>query len=146
MKNIHKLAVSGTLLLLLPFVAHGSTSDEESLKSLERSWVAATAGSDMATVGKILDDSFVETMPNGAHRSKQEVLSAPAPAPGSSQSLEDLEVRVTGDVAVVTGVNHYTPTPGADPVDFRFTDTYTRHPDGWRAISAVIWRKPANGE
>ncbi len=44
-------------------------------------------------------------------RSKADALAAPSLAAGSSQSLDQLEEHVSGDTAVVTGVNYYSPAP-----------------------------------
>ncbi|ASL44577.1 hypothetical protein bAD24_I13925 [Burkholderia sp. AD24] len=75
-------------------------------------------------------------MPNGARRSKADVLFAPALPPGAAQSLGNLKVRVLGNVAMVSGVNHYTPASGLKTIDYAFTDLYVRRGDAWRVASS----------
>ncbi|PQV48675.1 nuclear transport factor 2 family protein [Paraburkholderia sp. BL21I4N1] len=138
------LATVGLLLSPVASQASTATSDEAALAALEQSWVNASSRHDHAVLDQILDDSFVETMSNGARRSKADALSAPGLPAGSSQTLTEVNVRVIGDIAVVTGVNHYQPAPSAKAIYFLFTDVYARRPNGWRAVSSRM-RKSGNG-
>ncbi|OAJ58450.1 hypothetical protein A6V36_05885 [Paraburkholderia ginsengiterrae] len=44
--------------------------------SIEQAWVDAAIRGDRATLDQLLDDSFAETMPNGARRTNADVLFA----------------------------------------------------------------------
>ncbi|TDY24232.1 uncharacterized protein DUF4440 [Paraburkholderia sp. BL6665CI2N2] len=83
---------------------HTEVQIEATLVSIEQTWVDAAVSGDREALDELLDDSFVETMPNGARRSKAEVLFAPSLPPGSAQTFGDLKVRVFGNIAMVYGV------------------------------------------
>lgn len=140
MKRSIRLATACALLLSAACGVSAAQNDESALKSIEQAWITATVQSDRATLDKLLDDSFIEIMPSGVSRSKTDLLIAQPPAKGSTQSLEDVQVRVYGDSAVVTGVNRYA-APGMAAHDFAFTDVYVRSGDNWRAVATHISRK-----
>ncbi|MFM0647799.1 nuclear transport factor 2 family protein [Paraburkholderia bryophila] len=134
-----RLAFLTTLGLSTCVLAVGLRTEvqaEATLVSIEQMWVDAAARGDRATLDQLLDNSFVETMPNGARRSKADLLFAPALPPGAAQSLGDLKIRVLGNVAMVSGVNHYTPASGLKTIDYAFTDLYVRLGDTWRVASS----------
>ncbi|WCM19295.1 nuclear transport factor 2 family protein [Paraburkholderia bryophila] len=136
MKRLAFLAILGLSTCVLATGLHTEVQIESTLTSLEQTWVNAAIQGDRATLDKLLDSSFIETMPNGARRSKADVLFAPALPPGAAQSLGNLKVRVLGNVAMVSGVNHYTPASGLKTIDYAFTDLYVRRGDTWRVASS----------
>lgn len=136
MKRFVFLATLGLSTCALAVGLHTEVQVESTLTSLEQAWVDAALQGDRATLDQLLDNSFIETMPNGARRSKADVLFAPALPPGAAQSLGDLKVRVLGNVAMVSGVNHYTPASGLKTIDYAFTDLYVRRGDTWRVASS----------
>lgn len=134
-----------TLALLLSAVvpcSYAATSDEAALVALEQAWASAASSHNTAVLDKVLDDSYVEVSPNGIRRSKADVLAAPGLPAGASQSLDQVEVSVHDNIAIVTGVNYYSSGPGALATKFVFTDIYAKQPDGWRAISSHMTRRP----
>jgi hypothetical protein len=136
MKRLAFLAATGLSTSVLAVGLHTEVQVKATLVSIEQTWVDAAAHGDRATLDELLDNSFIETMPNGARRSKADVLFAPALPPGSVQTLGDLKVRVLGNVAMVSGVNHYTPASGLKTIDYAFTDLYVRRGDTWRVASS----------
>lgn len=131
-------------VLVLCFVAphvFAADNDEATLKALEQTWITAIVNTDRITMDKLLDDSFVETSPNGQRRSKSDLLLAPPPPPSSSQVLMDMDVRLNGETAIVTGTNHFKPSPTTQPVDYSFTDVFVRRADGWRVVSSQMTRR-----
>lgn len=143
MKRVTVLITLGLLMAPVASYSYAATPDEAALIAIEQTWANAASSHDKTVLDKLLDDSFVEVTANGTSRSKADALAAPGLPVGSSQSLDQLEARVNGDIAVVTGVNLYTSAPGAEALKFEFTDIYARRPDGWRAISSRMARKPA---
>ncbi|MFM0647800.1 nuclear transport factor 2 family protein [Paraburkholderia bryophila] len=141
MKHVLRLVAFVSLALSAAFPAHAGDHDEETLKSLEQTWITASSNTDRSTLDKLLDDFFIDTTPSGARRSKSDVLLAPPPPPSSTQTLVNLEIRVNGDTAIVTGTNHFTPGANAQPSDYSFTDVFVRRETGWRAVSAQMTRK-----
>lgn len=117
------------------------TSEAVQLQTLEQQWTKAAATGDRSMLNDLLDDKFLEVLPNGMHRSKRDLLAAAALPPGGSQVLEDVRVQVLGDLAVVTGINRYTPAQGFKPVEYRFADVFMKRDDGWRVVGARMRRK-----
>lgn len=110
--------------------------DSAALESLENAWVQATASRDIATLDRILDPSFVETLSNGRRRDKAEALSAAPPPVGSTQQLQDMKVRTYGDTAIVTGTNRFSQSGQPAALLFSFTDVFVRRDGAWRAVSS----------
>lgn len=136
MKRFAFLAALALSTCVLAVGLHTEVQVESTLTSLEQAWVNAAVQGDRATLDELLDNSFIETMPNGARRSKADILFAPALPAGSAQTLGDIKVRVLGNVAMVSGVNHYSPAAGVKAIDFTFTDLYVRRGDKWRVASS----------
>jgi hypothetical protein len=137
------LYIIATSLLLTCAAARATApvNDKIVLESLEQAWVKATVANNRVALDQLLDDAFIETRPSGMTRSKKDVLSAPPPPATSTQSLDELQVQVSGDTAVVTGINHYRNTPAQTPIDIAFTDVFERRGDSWRVISSRMMRK-----
>ncbi|MDE1183304.1 nuclear transport factor 2 family protein [Paraburkholderia sp.] len=138
--TLHLIAIA-SLALSAAFPAHAAADDEATLKTIEQTWITAASTANRATLDTLLDDTFVTTTPSGARRSKSDVLLAPPTPPGSTQTLMNIEVHVTGDTAVVTGTNHFNPGAHAQPSDYAFTDVFVRRESGWRAVSAQLTRR-----
>lgn len=141
MKHLLRIFAAASLALSVALPAFAADHDEDTLKSLEQTWITASSNTDRATLDKLLDDSFIDTTPSGTRRSKSDVLLAPPLPPSSTQTLMNLDVRVNGDTAIVTGTNHFIPGPNAQPRDYSFTDVFVRKESGWRAISSQMTRK-----
>jgi hypothetical protein len=138
MKSLFLSAFGALLFCFTVSPSFATDQDESTLKTMEQTWITAISNTDRVTLEKLLDDSFIETTPNGARRSKSDVLLA-SPLPlGSTQTLMDMDVRVNGNTAVVTGINHFKRDPDAQPVDYSFTDVFVRKPEGWRVMSTQM--------
>ncbi|MFM0174940.1 nuclear transport factor 2 family protein [Paraburkholderia sediminicola] len=142
MKRTAILTTAALMLASVATYSYAATPDEAALVALEQSWAKAASTHDVAVLDKVLDDSYVEVTANGTRRGKADALAAPGLAPGASQSLSEVQATVNGDIAVVSGVNYYSSGPGALAVKFVFTDIYAKRPDGWRAISSHMARRP----
>ncbi|MDR3099978.1 MAG: nuclear transport factor 2 family protein [Paraburkholderia sp.] len=145
MQRILILAAAGALTsiaLASPKpVAAPPISDHLQIEWLEQQWTQAATTGDRSMLNDLLDDKFLEVLPNGMHRSKRDLLAAAALPPGGSQVPEDVRVQVLGDLAVVTGINRYTPAQGFKPVEYRFADVFIKRDDGWRVVGARMRRK-----
>jgi hypothetical protein len=141
MKTRLCLLLSCLTFCLVALGAFATDNDEAVLKAMEQTWIIAIANTDRGTMNRLLDDSFVETSPNGQRRTKSDLLLASPPPPGSSQALTDVDVRLLGDTAIVTGTNRFRPSPVAQPVDYSFTDVFMRKADGWRVVSSQMSRR-----
>jgi ketosteroid isomerase-like protein len=138
------LVVIAGLLTTAALAAAPAASDTLSVLTLEHGWTHAATTGDHAKLDTLLDDDFVEVLPDGTRRSKREMLAAAALPEGGSQSLEGVHVRVNGDIAVVTGTNRYTPALGYRPIEFRFVDVWVKRAGQWRIASAQM-RRAATG-
>ncbi|WP_321907780.1 MULTISPECIES: nuclear transport factor 2 family protein [unclassified Paraburkholderia] len=136
MKRLLLAAAAGLVLASAGAQSREPVTDEAAIQQVEQTWVRATAKGDKAVLDRLLDNSYVETTANGQRRSKSDVLVAPPPAPGSSQTLADVEVRFNGDTAVVTGVNQYRHVATDEPQNYTFTDVFVRRDGTWRAIAS----------
>jgi hypothetical protein len=140
MKDTLSLMLAVLLTCCVAPGAFAADQDEATLKAMEQAWISAATSSDSFTIHQLLDDSFVEQWSNGT-RTKADVLLAPPPPAGSTQTLSAMTAQVNGDNAVVTGINQFKPSPTAEAVNFSFTDTFVRRPEGWRITSSQMTRK-----
>jgi Domain of unknown function (DUF4440) len=141
MKTLYRLTLAALMMSSLASSAFATDPDESTLKTVEQTWINAVANTDRVKLEKLLDDSFVETSPDGTRRGKTDLLLAPPPPPGSTQTLMDMHVRVNGDTAIVTGTNHFKRGPVVQPTDYSFTDVFVRKPEGWRVMSSQMTRR-----
>ncbi|WP_322010223.1 nuclear transport factor 2 family protein [Paraburkholderia sp. J12] len=118
-------------------------SDKLELTLLEHQWTQAAASGNHPVLNDLLDDQFFEILPGNVRRTRQDMLNAaPLPA-GGSQVLEDVHVQILGNIAVVTGINRYTPAAGYSPIEYRFTDVFLKREAQWRVVTARMRHKEA---
>jgi len=113
-----------------------TSGDTAELIALEHRWLQAIQQHDTAFLNSLLDDSFVDTAPDGHLRSKQDVLAGPVAQNVESEKLEDLAVHLHGDVAVVTGINVVTGKGKSYVATVHFTDVFQKIQGHWKAIAA----------
>jgi hypothetical protein len=121
--------------------ANNVISDRLQVELLEHQWTQAAAQGDRPLLNDLLDDKFIEIFPGNMRRSKRDLLASPALPQGGSQVLEDVHVQVLDNVAVVTGINRYTPAAGFKAIAYRFTDVFVKREDGWRVAAARMLPK-----
>ena len=116
-------------------------SDEGQLLYLEREWNDADKKHDVAWIERNYDDDATDiSSRTGALQRKAEVLASMKDDKTVLDSLElsDLNVRVEGNTAVVTGINHAT---GRDDKGIafdrrvRFTDVFIKRDGHWRVMA-----------
>jgi hypothetical protein len=116
-------------------------SDRLQVELLEHQWTQAASMGDRPVLNDLLDDKFIEILPGNIRRSKRDLLASPALPFGGSQVLDDVHVQVLDDVAVVTGINRYTPAAGFKTIEYRFTDVFVKRDDGWHVAAARMLPK-----
>ena len=126
--------------LALATPTFATENDEAVIRQMEESWLQASMHHDQDTLKLLLDDSYREITPSGKARSKSDVLSAPPAPAGSTQTLQQVEVRVDGDQAEVVGENHFMAPDGQAAV-FAFKDDFARRDGQWRVVSSWMSRK-----
>lgn len=119
-------------------------TDSATITRLEQRWVAAVSpGGNRGTLDEILANDYIDVDWQGRTRSKADLLQASA-AKGTTEHVTGMRVRVWGDTAVATGINHMHSSTKGWSVDVAFTDVFSRIDGHWRAVSSQeTLRKPA---
>jgi ketosteroid isomerase-like protein len=105
------------------------------LMLLEEAWGRALSARDTAFFRHTLGDDFVGT--GGAEvRSKTMVIDELAGATGSVPvpRLEQIQVRLFGDVAIVSGLAAYGRPDGTPASRTRFTEVWVKRAGRWQAV------------
>lgn len=138
-RSIHFLERRGNTWQVVSSTGHGLT-DQQQLVYMEQDWNAASIRHDAEWVAAnyALFASDVSSRGGGIENRTQAMESAKnSKIVWESLELSELNPRVEGDVAVVTGVNH-AKGKGADGKAFdrrvRFTDTFIKRDGRW-----MVW-------
>ena len=137
----HIFTIIGALALAAaPPATPPPPNDRDVLLEIEAKWNKAISDRDAATAATIIGEDFRYITPTGRVLDRDAVLKATADpdykiAPFKT---EEVEVRIHGDTAVVTG--RFTQTGSykgqLSTVRMRYTDVYVKLGEVWRAISA----------
>jgi ketosteroid isomerase-like protein len=115
-------------------------NDRADLLALERAWDTAVVKRDVGALDRILADDFQLIWVNGQVSGKREMLGGVTARKAEIDPFEteDVNVRVYGDTAVLTGRFTQTARLGdrSETNQFRYTDIYHRTKHGWQAVSA----------
>ena len=135
--------------LLAVSVVHAQSPDSDkqdraALIALENEWVANLHNP--AVLEKILAPDFVHPLPTGDFVTKAQhirFVSTHLLPPNRKQRLDQLQVRVYGDVGIVNGIvlttdEHCPSGTGGNPEVERsiFTDVFVRRNGRWEAVNA----------
>jgi len=116
-----------------------SEHDKQELERLEKVWNGAHEHGDADVLQNLWADDLEVDVPKMPVMSKTEVLAFARS--GRMKFLRyatsDINIRVYGDAAVVTGRLQRTRTLNGQELsdDWRFTKVYTRHAQTWRVVS-----------
>jgi quercetin dioxygenase-like cupin family protein/ketosteroid isomerase-like protein len=138
--NIGSTDVRG-LVIELKDPAH-MDSTAQALMQMERDWAKAMMSGDNATMDRIIASDWVLTDPMGHRTSRAEAvadLRSGALKFESTVAL-DMEVRVFGDTALVSGrTRDKGKFKGQDiSGDYRFTDVFVKRDGRWQAVSTHV--------
>jgi uncharacterized protein (TIGR02246 family) len=130
--------LSGALL-----VSTGSAQSEkvdEALMQLERDWCHASLKNDMDWLTRLLVDDASFVTSTGQRQNKAQVLADFKAEKTKTCEVDQLQVRVHGEAAVVTGRWRITGTdakgkPFPNP-ETMFTDTFVRRNGEWRCVAS----------
>jgi ketosteroid isomerase-like protein len=108
--------------------------------ALEKKWNDAYKQSDIAAMNSLLADDFIITVEDGSTFSKPGYI---AHNGGSAihvtiSEMSDLQVRMHGNTAVVTGAYHEKGTEKGKPYEYRdrFTDVWMNLNGKWQVIAS----------
>ena len=104
---------------------------------LDEEYRVAKLKQDTNTLNRILADGFYEMNQNGNGRNKAETLDLWHSFSISSLTTDSYEVRVSGDMAAVTG----TQTENGNE-RMLFTRIYVKGPTDWQLLSSIQFRDP----
>jgi ketosteroid isomerase-like protein len=114
--------------------------DLEALQALNRDYIAAVQGGDVARFDEILADDFCCSNPDGSIVDRQGFLEQTArPVTISRLRADEVLIRFFGDVAIIHGRTSYD-LPDGRQVHGRYTDVWARQNGGWKTVSAHVTR------
>ncbi|MGB7068149.1 MAG: nuclear transport factor 2 family protein [Pyrinomonadaceae bacterium] len=122
-------------------VANGGNAipDENVLRHIEREWEEATKNKDKAWFERNLADEYTATNGLGKRFNKTEDIADTLSNTDTitSSELSNMQVRVHGDMGVVTGRLHRVGKDknGAFDRNYMFTDTFVKRDGRWQVVS-----------
>lgn len=122
-------------------ITAGADEDKAQLSDLQQALARAWVAGDRDTIERIIAPDWTTTGPDGGKGDRATVLAQVFETRiHTIQQLEidDVQVRVFGDAAVVTGRTHGVGTFSGAPYDvvIRFTDTFVRRGESWHAVAS----------
>lgn len=124
-------------------VAKPSAAEDEALLAKQAAdWDAAIVRKDAAAIERNLADDFKSIQKDGSVSTRAAFL-RDLLAPDLTidpYTVEEFEVRLFGEVALLTGRTRMTGTSGGAPFTshYRYTDTYVRRGGAWKVVSVQI--------
>ncbi len=117
---------------------------EQELKRLENEWLNSYLRGDQQTFDRIVADDFSRTDESGKFATKAEekaLIQAPPASVNASLTNEDMQVRVYGNAAIVTG-RIVARVQGSLNFQSRFTDTFIKRGGPWQVVARHYSRIP----
>lgn len=123
-----------------------NTKVEQEIRKLEREWFDSYVRGDRAAFDRIVADDVVITYGNGSVGNKsQAIAEIKAPADSSySLTSDDIQVRVYGETAIVTGRVTEKGTFNGRSLNSQsgYTDVWVRRNGRWQVVAAQNTRLP----
>ena len=115
-------------------------SDLDALTALNSDYINSVQNSDVQRFDEILAEDFLCSNPDGSLVDKNQFLAQTAlPVTISGLSVEDVRVRILGDVAIIHARTSYITADG-EQRNGRYTDVWARRDGRWLAVSAHVTR------
>jgi ketosteroid isomerase-like protein len=115
-------------------------SDLDALTALNSDYIRSVQHSDVQRFDEILAEDFLCSNPDGSLVDKNQFLAQTAlPVTISGLSVEDVQVRILGDVAIIHARTSYITADG-EQRNGRYTDVWARRDGRWLAVSAHVTR------
>lgn len=114
--------------------------DIEILTALNRDYIASVQNGDVRRFDEILAEDFFCSNPDGSLVDRRQFLAQTArPVTISGLAIDDVRIRLLGDVAIIHARTHYKSADGA-PHHGRYTDVWAKRGGTWLAVSAHVTR------
>jgi len=134
------VGVAGLVFVAAILAQTKSESAEQELITLENEWANAWVKSDVAFFDRIMADDYTWTSPWGEVLTKAHNLALVKSGEDVIKSwvLADIEVRVYGDAAVVSGRDTIKETYKGEDVSSqnRWTHTWVKRAGRWQCVAA----------
>jgi ketosteroid isomerase-like protein len=115
-------------------------SDLDALTALNRDYIKSVQDGDVRRFDEILAADFLCSNPDGSLVDKEQFLVQTAqPVTISGLSVQEVRVRILGDVAIIHARTGYTTADG-EQRNGRYTDVWARRDGKWLAVSAHVTR------
>ena len=115
-------------------------TDIELLSALNHDYIASVQHGDVRRFDEILAADFLCSNPDGSLVDKRQFLEQTArPVTISGLAVEDVRIRLLGDVAIIHARTRYTTAQG-ERRQGRYTDVWARRAGRWLAVSAHVTR------
>ena len=120
---------------------HTATGSEvEALRDLNGQYIHSVVHSDVARFTEILAHDFLCTNPDGSLVDKSQFLKQTAvPVSFTDFDVDDLRIRVLGDVAIIHGRTRFALKDGRRGRG-QYTDVWEKRQGRWLAVSAHVTR------
>lgn len=116
------------------------TGDQAAVIKADEDYRVAKMTNDLDALRRVLSPDFYETNQNGNTRNYAETIDLWKTFRVTSLITESLDVRVTGDTAVMKGTQ--TEVRGGFVEPLLFTRVYVRSANGWRLLSSMQSNNP----
>src|SRR5438132_2905339 len=114
--------------------------DVDVLAALNRDYIQSVQHGDVQRFEEILAEDFLCSNPDGSLVDKKQFLAQTArPVTISGLSVQEVRVRILGDVAIIHARTSYTTTDG-EQRNGRYTDVWAHRDGKWLAVSAHVTR------
>ena len=115
-------------------------SDLDTLIALNRDYIHSVQHGDVRRFDEILAEDFLCSNPDGSLVDKPAFLEQTArPVTISGLAIDDVRVRILGDVAIIHARTSYM-TAAGEHRNGRYTDVWARRNGTWLAVSAHVTR------
>ena len=116
------------------------TSEVETLDALNDGYIRSVRTSDVGWFGEHLAEDFVNSNPDGSLVDRSGFLAQIArPTTVPDLAIEDVRIRVLGDVALIHARTVYT-KPDGQRAAGRYTDVWARRHGRWLCVAADVTR------
>jgi hypothetical protein len=132
-------------MLFLPAIqspAQERSADRNAILKVEEAFRLAKAENDTATLRRIVATNYVGTNQFGETRNKAELVELFTTVSVKSVKSEPSQVRITGDVAVVTGSQSEVNGGGLDRMLFMRVYVKNREAGEWQLLANMQYKTP----
>jgi ketosteroid isomerase-like protein len=114
--------------------------DIEILTALNRDYIASVQNGDVRRFDEILAEDFLCSNPDASLVDRKQFLAQTArPVTISGLAIDDVRIRLLGDVAIIHARTSYKTADGAQR-NGRYTDIWAKRGGTWLAVSAHVTR------